>query len=411
MNRPSSLASLRSREWSYGLAVLGAHIAFMPLLVLLLPRRVEVLAEGDAAIALSRLLLVGAVTASAANIAAGAASDRWMRKAGNRRVPLGIGMASTLASYGWLAGADSLSTLTAAVILFQVSVNAMLSPLFAILPDHFTSDQKGRIAGIANAALPLSSAVVAPLVWLFPRDDSGAFLLTGAAAVCLCLPLLIAWPFAQGVSPATVGDRSAAIPHKSRQRDFTLAWLARFLVQLGAAFVIGYLYVVVSSQVGLPGREGATEVARQLAVLAIAATLVAMLASLTCGWLSDRFGTRRWPLAAAAILTGGSLAVLAATPGWFIFLAAYALFHAGLAGFLAVDTALVAEMLAAHPRRAALLGLMNLTNTLPGIVAPGIALLMLQQDQDVAALISAFALGSVGCGLAAIAVLCIRSVR
>ena len=90
----SALAdSTRVRDASYGLALFGVHLAFMPLLVLLLPRRVELLAGGDAATALSWILLFGALAASVSNIAAGVFSDRWLERNGSRRGPVILGLA------------------------------------------------------------------------------------------------------------------------------------------------------------------------------------------------------------------------------------------------------------------------------------------------------------------------------
>ena len=412
MRPPAHARSTRARDWSYGLALFGAHLAFMPLLVLLLPRRVEMLADGDAAVALSRILLTGALVASVANIAAGVLSDRWMRRERSRRVPLIFGLAVTTASYAWLAVANTLPLLIAAVIVFQLGLNATLSPLSALLTDYFSNSEKGRIAGLANAALPLSSAAVAPLAWLFPRDGPDGFLVVGAIVAACCAPLILLWPFTlvPARSPEVAPATNPGIPRADR-RDYALAWLARFLVQLGAAFVIGYLYVFIAAQSGATGPARALETGERLGVLALAATILATISALGSGRISDRLGTRRFPLAVAALAAALALAVLGAIPGWFAFIAAYALFHAALAAFLAVDTALVAEMLAASPRRAALLGIMNLTNTLPAVLAPGIALVVLERDAPVAALAAAFTVCAFGCGLAALAVLFIRSAR
>ncbi len=401
-----------TREWSYGLAWIGAHLAFMPLLVLLLPRRVEALAEGDPAAALSRILLTGALVASVANIGAGALSDRWMSRRGSRRAPLIFGLALTTASYVGLAAADSLTALAAAIIVFQLGLNATLSPLSALLTDYFPDSEKGRIAGLANAALPLSSAAIAPLAWLFPHDTAAGFLLIGAIAVGCCAPLVILWPFTP-VGAGPVGKAPAARPATpaGRRQDFALAWLARFLVQLGAAFVIGYLYVFVAARFGATGAGTTSTTGERLGVLTLVAAILATLSALASGRISDRLGRRRLPLAVAALAVAFALAALGLLPGWIAFIAAYALFHAALVGFLAIDTALIAEMLAPDPRRAALLGIMNLTNTLPAVLAPGIALLVLEREPTVSALAAALSLCAIGCGFAALAVLRIQSVR
>lgn len=401
--RPTTAArSARTRDLSYGLALLGAHFAFMPLLILLLPRRVETLAGDDATLALSRILLTGALVASVANIAAGALSDRSMRRSGSRRVPLVFGIVVTVASYALLAAADGLALLVVAVICFQIGVNATLSPLSALLTDYFRDDEKGRIAGLAAAALPLSSAAVAPLAWLFPSDGPEGFLVVAAIAAACCAPLVVLWPFGRA---AEVPGRPHPVALRGSRRNFALAWLARFLVQLGATFVFGYLYVFVA------GQFGADRTGERVGVLTLAATMLAVLAALASGRISDLIGKRRIPLALAALTAALALAVLGSAYSWFAFIAAYALFNAALAGFLAVDTALVAEMLAADSRRAALLGIMNLTNTLPAVLAPGIALLVLAHDPRDFALAQAFTACALGCVVAALAVLFMRNMR
>ena len=81
----------RAAFWLYGLAFLGAHLAFMPLMVLLLPRRVEALAPEGTAEFLSWLLLTGGVVAGIAHLMSGALSDRWFARIGNRRGLISIG--------------------------------------------------------------------------------------------------------------------------------------------------------------------------------------------------------------------------------------------------------------------------------------------------------------------------------
>lgn len=399
--------STRVRDWSYGLALLGAHLAFMPLAILLLPRRVEVIAGGDTASTLSLILLIGAVAASLANIATGALGDHWLRRRGNRRLPLVIGLAVTLGSYALLGWAMSLIALVIAMLAFQLGVNAMLSPLTALLADHIPDTEKGRLAGLANAALPVSSATVAPLAWLYPVDDPLAFLLVGLLAVICCLPLVVTWSFGQAVTAAPDQVRRADPEQPLPGRDFALAWAGRFLIQLGAVVVTSYLYLYIAAQSG----AGEAEIARRIGLLTGTAMLFATIAALASGRLSDRLARRRWPLAISAIAAAAALAILGSAANWPIIIAAYALFHTGLASFLAIDTALVAQLIADHPRRAALLGVMNLTNTLPSILIPGLTLIVLHYAPHGADIAQAFTLTALGCALAAAAVLSIRSVR
>lgn len=99
----------------YALANLGAHIGFMPLILLLLPRRVEALAPAGKVELLSWLLLIGGIAASIAHIIAGHAGDRWLARHGNRRGLIALGLAALVAAYGLLGWAQGLALLVAAV--------------------------------------------------------------------------------------------------------------------------------------------------------------------------------------------------------------------------------------------------------------------------------------------------------
>jgi len=55
---------------------------------------------------------------------------------------------------------------------------------------------------------------------------------------------------------------------------------------------------------------------------------------------------------------------------------AFALFSAGLTSFLSIDGALVTQILMVSKQRAQIMGYMNLTNTLPAILTPALAIIL-----------------------------------
>jgi len=416
----------RRGRWLYPLAMLGAHLAFMPLLVLLLPRRVERLAAGaeiDPGIAVSWLLLAGGIAASIAHIAAGGWSDRWIIRHGNRRGIIGVGLAALIAAYGLLALAPTLALLGGAFVLLQLALNLTFSPLGAVLTDHVPDRAKGRMAGWMNAALPISTLTIGGFAYAFPSDSNAAFALIAAGIAAAILPLLIFWDFGRVAGSARVAPQAERLTSARSSggklrggilRDFAAVWTARFFIQMGAAFAIGYLYVTVSAAIADP-RAGAGWPDRTPSILvgqlAMAAAIVAVCAALGSGWISDRLNRRVAPLAMTAAIAAVALALLAAMPGWPLFIAAYALFHFALTGFLSIDTALVAQLLADNPRRGAWLGVMNLTNTLPAILVPSAALAVLARGETLAALGWLFAASAIGAALAALLVMLVRNVR
>lgn len=392
----------------YILANFGAHVAFMPLLVLLLPRRVEALAPEQPIILLSQLLLVGGLTASIANILAGDFSDRWLARYSNRRGPIAIGLACLLASYAFFAGAQDAPSLFWAIVLFQISLNIMFAPLGALLADHIPDKRKGWIAGWLNMGLPLSGIVITGLGKFGGVDAAWPFAFVALVLALTIMPLVVAWPRDLSLITRPIeAVHDAALP----RRDFALAWIARLSIQSGAAVIISYLYLYVDSVARNAENFVAQTTSSGVALLSLVATVVSLAAGILAGRWSDHKGSRKRPLIFSALLVATAFAILSWGADWWFILMAYALFTTALTAFLSVDSALVAQLVSGHPRRATFLGLMNLTNTLPAVIAPGIALFLASIQLGGDTLRSLLVVAAIGAVLAAFAVSAIRTVR
>ncbi|WP_343344150.1 MFS transporter [Sphingomicrobium sp. XHP0239] len=355
------------------LANIGAFLAFLPLLVLLLPRRVEAVAGGDPLVLLSWLLLIGGITAGVAHVVAGAWSDRWAARRGTRRGMIALGLVATMIAFALLAIARTPPLLVAGMIAFQSCFNLMFAPLGVLLADHVPDARKGLVAGGMNMALPIGGFGIAALGWLSDADAIWPFVLVAGAVAACVLPLLLFWP--QDTAFAASTHRAEAAPRLVLLRgDFARAWAARLFVQLGAASIIGYLFLYVDALASAARGFAAPDSSAGVATLTFIANLVGLGAGVVAGHLSDRIERRRAPLVIASIVAGGALALLAWAPDWRLILAAYAVFTAALTAFLSIDSALVAQLVGDRPQRGALLGLMNLTNTLPAVIAPLAAL-------------------------------------
>lgn len=403
-------------EALYALAFLAAHIGFMPLMVLLLPRRVEATVAGDPVTSLSILLLAGGIVAGFAHILAGHWSDGWLARHGSRRGLIGIGATALALTYAALALAQSLPALFVAIIAYQFALNVMFAPLGALLADYIPDRRKGRVAGMLNAAMPLSYAAIALTAFVYPSDSAGGFILVAGLVVLGVFPIVILWPFSaatpvkQEAGRSGLG-RSAAMRMGWLRSDFALAWGARFLVQMGAAFIFGYLYLYLETLEQDFGAPPGGSVSQFIGQISLAALSVSAIFAVSSGVVSDRISQRRGPLALLSLIFAISLAVMAAAPGWTAVMVAYAAFNGALAGFLSIDSALVAQLVASHPRRGALLGVMNLTNTLPGVVAAAIALLAVDSSRLANGFPILLFCAAVGAVFASICVQAIRSIR
>ncbi len=174
--------------------------------------------------------------------------------------------------------------------------------------------------------------------------------------------------------------------------------------------MIGYLYVYVAD-LAANVRIGLGEVERRVGDLAIIAAGLSLVVSVVAGRLSDRFGTRRKLMILAALLVAVGLGTLALDPRWTWVLLGYGLFAAGLSSFLAIDSALVAQLLSGLDRRGAFLGVMNLTNTLPGSMVPALGLALAWARPSGTVLDVLIATAAIAELVAAAAVTQIRSVR
>lgn len=381
MNLRARFAALpRSGESLLVAAVIGLNLAFLPLFVLLLPRRIDRLFGPEAPFVLSIVLIAGAITASLGNIAAGRIGDRWLARHGNRRGLIGWSLPALLASYGAIAAAETAPGLIAAIVAFQLSLNLVFAPTMALLADHIAAGRRGTIAGAMGTALPLAALATGALGWLFADDSNAAFAVLAGLVALLVAPLPLQWGLGQAVGSAVGHDPVPPVPTHSGNALYRL-WLARLLVQVTAAFVLNYLFLRLSGLIAAKPAWAGLSATEEVARLSAIGGMAAIAGAAGSGWVSDRFGSRRGLLMAAALALALSLAALAAPSSPGPSLLAFALFQLALSAYLTVDSAWVAGLVAGSERRGFVLGLMNLTNTLPAILAPALTLAALKPGQ------------------------------
>jgi MFS family permease len=362
--------------WLFPLANAGAFVAFLPLLTLIVPlRAMEIAAPGKIAL-LSETLIFGVMTATVANIAAGAASD-WTRARWGTRLPwIWLGLAGSWIGYGAILSADSAMALIVAVVAFQACFNIMFGPMTALFADKVPDRLKARVSAFANLALPAGSLATA-LIGLPGLTGNGQriLVLMGLTAM-LTLPLLIGWPRRLPDVPEEPPVSSATV--QPGWAIFWSLWLAKFLVQLSGTVLPSYFLFYLED--GLTGDESGAPIEFAIAVI-MATGVTAVVAVLAARW-SDRSGRRKPFLLGAVAIMAAGLAALMMRLGWPTALIGYTLFCAGLGTFLAIDVALVAQILPNPRRRGRDLGVMNAANTLPAIVGPLIALAVLGESGE-----------------------------
>lgn len=364
----------------YALANVGVFVCFIPLIGLFLPQRAMAIAPESGVRLLSWILLVGAMGSSAANLGAGWLSDRLLVRHGSRLPMVGCGLMMTLASFAGLAAAESSASLLVAFLLFQICFNMLFAPFNALATDHVDDAMKGRIFGLLSLGLPLSQLAVVGIVASGIEIIGSRIAIVATFATLMILPMLVAGRKAAGppIPTASALQDAAAVvaPARTLRRDFALAWSGRLLIQCAAVAAGSYLLVHLSDF----DRAG-NDAEPWFGALSLMALIIGLVVGVAIGRWSDATARRRPFLWATALLVSMGSAMLGMGTNWPVIAAGYAVFSVGLTGFLTIDGAAIAQLIGQSGNRGSRLGVMNLTNTLPALLVPLVALAL---DQGVA---------------------------
>jgi MFS family permease len=319
-----------------------------------------------------------------------------------------IGMAGTVGAYMLIMAARDYWGLLAGVLAFQLCFNFLFGPLVAILPDQVPDAQKGRVSAFAGLAPPLGAVSGVVLTGFVLSGDAARYATIALILVVSVGPFVLFTRDPPSAARAWLSIRPAPLRPPSLgpvSPDFAAAWMSRLLMQLTLSVVSIFALFYLQDQVrGAPGPSAEA----RLAALMVVATVFHIAASLAGGFLSDRWGRRKPFVIVGGLLLASATLILAFVPVWPATLAAYVLYGCGYGLFQTVDAALVAQVLPSLRDAGRDLGVLNLANTIPQILAPMLGLWLLGGGGNYTALFALAALSSLA---GAAMVRRIRSVR
>ncbi len=349
----------------YALAVAGGAIAYVPFLTIVMPSRISELAGSADVVWVAYASFVGAILASGANILFGWLSDLIQ----NRRIWVWFGLVSSNAILISFPYVETLAALIGFVVLWQIALNMMLSPLAAWAGDSVPDNQKGILGGLlafAPAMGALAGAVVTIPGWASFSDRLS--LIAAMVAVCVLPVLLFGKPtrFHELEQPSGQAEAKPFDPRKSR-RVVVRMWLSRLLIQICEAALFAYILFWFRS---VDQRLGDDDTAQILSVVIITAIPVAMLA----GKWADRNDRPITPLSVCAAVSSLGLVFMAVASSPIAAIASYAVFGIASSVFLSLHTSQTLRVLPKPENRGRDLGIFNLTNTAPSLIMPWLVL-------------------------------------
>lgn len=384
-SRGGSTAALAEPEgrvrplWTTGVVLVnvGINAAFFGPIQVLLGQQAAHFSEGDKEAILALVTGAGAAVSLVANPLFGAFSDRTTSRLG-RRVPWVVfgailGAAALIA----LAGAPNVAVMTILWCFVQAGCNGAYAAITAAIPDRVPVPQRGAVGGLAAMGQTvgiLIGAVIAAVV-------SGNF----GVGYLVCAAALVA-----GVALYFFKSDDVALPAEARPPfslagfargfwispvlypDFAWAWLTRLLVNIGNHMVTLYLLFFLSDAVHLKETQGIEPAFGVLILTGLYAVMV-IITSVIGGPLSDRMGKRKPLVIASSVIIAVASLILAFAPTWAGAIAGASVLGIGFGAYLAVDFALITQVLPSALDRGKDLGVINIANSLPQVLAPLIA--------------------------------------
>jgi MFS family permease len=352
-------------------ANLGLWMAFFTPVQILLPVQIDAIGVSSKVAALGWVTGLGALVAILVNPLAGALSDRTRLRIGGRwygrRHAWTLGGAGlSVLSLAGLAEAHSIAGVAAGWAGAQVGLNIMLATLTAAVPDRVPVAQRGLVSGWIGMPQALGLVLGAVLVTaIFTGIASGYLAMAGALAL-LAAPFALLTPDDPLPASAPVARTRWRLDFKGHP-DFAWAWATRFLVQLGNAMGTLYLLYFLTDRVKVADPEG------HLLILILLYTLGMVATAVIGGRISDRSGRRKIFVVWSGVVIAIAALLLAIWPTFGVSMVAAVLLGAGYGVYLAVDTALITQVLPAATDRAKDLGVINIATAAPQVLGPALA--------------------------------------
>lgn len=395
------------------LAQFGIFLALLTPVMVAMQLKINVLTDDpiQRAAMLGVILPPGALAALLFNAVGGRLSDRTTSRWGRRRPWLFIGMGILIIGFAIIVTGQNSLILALGWFIGQSGGNLAFSAFTASLADQLPDHQYGKVSGIVGigqnvgimAGTWVGALLSSSLLLLFMVPAVVAFVLVGVYALMLPDPVLRKnrYPFNVREFLGTFWTNPVKFP------DFALAWWGRFAIILASFLFTTFRLLYMTEHLGLADTAGVEAVATGVTIY----TILSMVAGLVGGWLSDKIGRRKVFVALSILVFALGTYLLLHADTVAFFYVCEAIMGVAYGIYLAVDLALVFEVLPNRENSGKDLGVFNMANALPQSLAPALGgwlLASLGQGTNFAPLlITAGVVGAIGAALTML----IRGVR
>ncbi len=357
------------------LARLGIMLALLTPLTAGLTLKLQSLVGPDQVVGtLGLITSLGAFSALFFDPVFGRLSDRTTSRFGRRRPWLLIGSGGLIGALVLIALAPNPAVVGIGWVLGQMLANAAVSAHTASIADQLPTVQRGKVSGaigVAQQAATLGAAYAAQflgsqMLLLFLVPGIVGLVLVGLYALVLPDRQLPRRPRGEG------GFRLAVKTfwvNPAKHPDFALTWASRFLLVLANFMFTTFRLLWIQHEFGLTPQAAAGIMSTGVLCYTISLVVAGQLA----GWLSDKIRRRKPFIVGSALIFGVGTYLLAHVTDPSHFFVAEVVLGIGFGIYVAVDLALVMDVLPNPNDTAKDLGVFNIAMAGPQVLAPGVA--------------------------------------
>ncbi|WP_156759874.1 MFS transporter [Microbacterium karelineae] len=339
-----------------------------------LPKLLALLDESAKETNLAIVSTVGGIIVMLATPLMGRLSDRTTLRMGMRKPWYLGGLIVGTIGCVLLAAATSVPAIVLGWVVVQLGYGAVQMANHTLLADQVPARIRARVSAAVGVSTGIATIVATAIVAALPIDASWTwFLAPGALGLVTVLPMLV------GYRDAVRTDRPAPLRaadlvstywlHPGRYRDFAWAWISRFFMTMSIFSISLFLFFLIMDTLGYTAEE-----AGGVQTLALAYFFVGnIVATILFGWLSDRLGRRKGIIWLSGLCSAAGIVVLMTSDGTQGFLVGTVIVGFAQGAYIAVDVALMTEVLPSREDAGKDLGIVALAYQLPQVIAPVIA--------------------------------------
>ena len=315
----------------------------------------------------------GALGALFANVIFGQISDRTTWAWGRRRPWLVIGIVTMTVGLAMMGLLNTVPLVATGWLIGQIGANATLAPFVAVISDQISETQRARVSSwisiAQNLAVLIATYLAQGLATRLP------LLFIGPAILAIIFMTWFAFVLPDKRMPVKPTRFGLVEMLKTfwvnpiAHPDYALAWWGRFLITFASFSFTTYRLIYLVHRVNLTEEQARSVVSTSVLIY----TIALISASFIGGWLSDLYHRRKVFVMLASVLFGIGTALLAHTTTVGMFYCVEAIMGLAYGIYVAVDLALVVDVLPNPDNAGKDLGVFNIANALPQSLAPYVA--------------------------------------